>query len=63
MIDHLGTYATDYAATKAFYDAVFAALGYANQGDMVTDWDPAFPTRRMCSYGAGFRIRVPMQVS
>jgi hypothetical protein len=53
MSDHLSFYATDYAKTRAFYEAAFAALGYANQGDMVTDWDTEWPTRRMCSYGPG----------
>ena len=28
MIDHMSTYATDYAATRAFYEAVLPPLGY-----------------------------------
>ncbi len=51
MIDHLTTYATDYPATKAFYIAVLGALGYGLDREMVTTWDPEFPTRRMCAFG------------
>lgn len=53
MIDHLSTYATDYAKTKAFYEAVFSPLGFSMQTELVTEWDKAFPTRRMCAFGAG----------
>ncbi len=51
MIDHLSTYASNYPLTKAFYDATFAALGLSVQMELVTEWDAAFPTRRMCAYG------------
>lgn len=51
MIDHLSTYATDYPATKRFYDAALGALGYALTTEMVADWDPDFPERRMCAFG------------
>ena len=51
MIDHLSTYATDYAATKAFYEAALAPLGYALEHEMVTTWDEAFPERRACAFG------------
>lgn len=51
MIDHLSTYATDYAATRAFYEAALDALGYGVQSEMVTTWDPEFPERRVCSFG------------
>ncbi|MDH2432591.1 VOC family protein [Pokkaliibacter sp. MBI-7] len=51
MIDHLSTYASNYPLTKAFYDAAFAALGLSVQMELVTEWDAAFPTRRMCAYG------------
>ena len=53
MIDHLTTYATDFDATKAFYDATLPSLGYPLQVEMVTEWDPEFPTRRLVAYGPG----------
>ena len=43
MIDHLSTYATDYAATRAFYEAVLPPLGYALEFDM--------PEHNMCAFG------------
>ncbi len=55
MIDHLSTYALDYDATVAFYDAALTALGYARNTNMVAAWDPDFPTRRLCAYGPGGR--------
>lgn len=51
MIDHLSTYATDYDATRRFYEAVLAALGHGLQHEMVTHWDPDFPERRCCAFG------------
>lgn len=51
MIDHLGSTTTHYEAAQAFYDAVFATLGYPRVREMVTDRDPSFPTRRMSAYG------------
>jgi catechol 2,3-dioxygenase-like lactoylglutathione lyase family enzyme len=51
LIDHLSTYATDYAATKRFYDSALGALGYAVQTEMVASWDTDFPTRRCCAWG------------
>jgi catechol 2,3-dioxygenase-like lactoylglutathione lyase family enzyme len=51
MIDHLGTYATDYAATRRFYEAAFTPLGHALQTESVTTWDTDWPTRRMCAFG------------
>ena len=53
MIDHLSTYATDFEATQRFYDAALAPLGYERNVNMVTEWDEAFPTRRICGYGVG----------
>ena len=41
MIDHISTYATDYAATRAFYEAVLPTLGY--------DVQMEFP--QMCAFG------------
>ena len=29
MIDHISTYATDFASSKAFYESVLAELGYS----------------------------------
>jgi catechol 2,3-dioxygenase-like lactoylglutathione lyase family enzyme len=52
VIDHLSTYATDYPATRAFYDACLGALGYTVQTEMVASWDPEFPERRICAYGS-----------
>ena len=51
MIDHLSTYATDFAATKAFYEAAFAPLGYTVQMEFVAEWDESFPERRICAFG------------
>jgi catechol 2,3-dioxygenase-like lactoylglutathione lyase family enzyme len=51
MIDHLSTYATDYERTRAFYDAVLGELGYVRTMEMQTAQDPAWPTRRLASYG------------
>lgn len=52
MIDHLSTYATDFEATKRFYDAALTVLGYTVQAEMVMDWDKELPGRRACAYGA-----------
>ena len=51
MLDHISSYATDYAATKRFYDAVMPTLGFAVQKELVAEWDEAFPTRRACAFG------------
>ncbi|MBI2567180.1 MAG: VOC family protein [Candidatus Schekmanbacteria bacterium] len=51
MIDHISTYATDFAATKSFYQAALESLGYGLQADMVASWDPEFPERRLCAFG------------
>ena len=53
MIDHLSTYATSYDATKRFYEAALAPLGSRLDHEIVTTWDPAFPTRRACAFGPG----------
>ncbi|UJR81696.1 VOC family protein [Sandaracinus amylolyticus] len=53
MIDHLSTYATDYAATKRFYDAVMPALGHRCVMELTASWNPEWPTQRMCAYGPG----------
>jgi len=51
MIDHLSFYATHYPASKAFYEAVLAPLGYGLVREMTATWDPEFPGRRMCAFG------------
>lgn len=51
MIDHMSTYATDYPATKKFYEAAFAPLGYSLQTEFVAEWNSDFPTQRMCAFG------------
>ena len=51
MIDHISTHATNYDATKRFYEATFAPLGARLQREMVSTWDPDFPTGRFCAFG------------
>lgn len=51
MIDHLSTYASDFVATKAFYQAVFVPLGFSIQMDFVAEWNTEFPSQRMCAFG------------
>lgn len=51
MFDHLSTYATNFDATKKFYDDTLATLGYSVQMEFVADWNTDFPTQRMCGYG------------
>ena len=51
VIDHLSTYATDFPATAHWYDAAMKTLGCGRVMDLVADWDPKFPTRRMAAYG------------
>jgi len=51
MIDHLSTYATDFPATRAFYEAALPTLGYKFQFEMSFDRDPDLPGRRACAFG------------
>jgi catechol 2,3-dioxygenase-like lactoylglutathione lyase family enzyme len=51
VIDHISSYATDYAATKAFYEAVLGRLGHEMQAEMAFDEDPDLPGRRACAFG------------
>lgn len=51
MIDHISVYATDYIATKSFYEEAFEPLGYTMQEELVATWNTAFPTQRMCAFG------------
>ena len=55
MIDHLSTYATDFAATRRFYEATLAELGYGIQAEMTLDADPQLPGRRCCAFGPAGR--------
>lgn len=50
MIDHISTYTTDFARTKAFYDAVLPDLGYELQAEFVSR-DDDLGARRICAYG------------
>ncbi|MDP0496245.1 MAG: VOC family protein [Verrucomicrobiota bacterium JB024] len=51
MFDHIYTYAKDYPATKAFYEAALSALGYSIQAEFVAEWNQDFPTQRRCGFG------------
>ncbi|SEA31735.1 VOC family protein [Microbulbifer marinus] len=51
MIDHLSTYAKDYAATKKFYRDSLAVLGYHMQEEYVAGWNKDFPNQRVCAFG------------
>ena len=51
MIDHLSFYATDFAASKAFYEALLPTLGCGLVMEMTATWDPEFPARRMAAFG------------
>jgi len=53
MIDHVSSYTTDFPAAKKFYETVLSALGYELNMELVTTWDPEFPTRRLCAFGSG----------
>jgi catechol 2,3-dioxygenase-like lactoylglutathione lyase family enzyme len=55
MIDHVSSYTTQFEAARRFYDAALTALGYERNMEMVTTWDAAFPSRRVCAYGPGRR--------
>ncbi len=51
MIDHLSSYAMDYPATRTFYEAALAELGYSVQSEMALDSDAELPGRRICAFG------------
>jgi len=51
MIDHISSYATDFATTKSFYSTALAPLGYTIQHELVASWDADFPRRRLCAFG------------
>jgi len=52
MIDHLSSYATDFAATRRFYEAALGALGYSVVSEMKLADDPDLPGRRICGFGS-----------
>ena len=51
MIDHLSSYTTSFPASKAFYEAALATIGYSLQAEIVFDSDPQLPGRRACAFG------------
>ncbi|NKC15624.1 MAG: VOC family protein [Gammaproteobacteria bacterium] len=51
MIDHISTYATDYAATKRFYERVLVPLGYGLQVERMLDSDAGCPAVRIGAFG------------
>jgi catechol 2,3-dioxygenase-like lactoylglutathione lyase family enzyme len=51
MIDHLSYYATNYEATKRFYEVVLPPLGYERTTEMVATWNESWPTQRFCAFG------------
>lgn len=51
VIHHLSTYATDFEATKRFYEAALAPLGFGVVMELTSTWDPDHPTRRMAAFG------------
>lgn len=53
MIDHLSFYATDYAATKRFYEATLGALGCTVTAEFTASWSKEWPEQRMCAFGRG----------
>jgi catechol 2,3-dioxygenase-like lactoylglutathione lyase family enzyme len=55
MIDHVSTYATNYPASKAFYEAALAELGFSVQLERRLDSDPDLPGRRFCAFGTDGR--------
>lgn len=55
MIDHLSTYTLKFDAAKSFYVAIMKALGHDLVTEMVTSWDPEFPTGRIAAFGSNGR--------
>ena len=53
MIHHLSFYATDYAATKKFYEATLGTLGCSVTAEYVASWSKDWPEQRMCAFGRG----------
>jgi len=51
VIDHVSTYTTNFATTRAFYDAALGALGYERNVDM--SYDDAGRTWQIAAYGKG----------
>ena len=55
MIDHMSSYATDFAASRSFYISVLGVLGFEVQMEFSADSDEEFPGRRMCAWGPAGR--------
>jgi catechol 2,3-dioxygenase-like lactoylglutathione lyase family enzyme len=55
MIDHVSTYTTRFDAAKAFYLSIMKALGHGLVTELVTSWDPGFPTARVAAFGPNGR--------
>lgn len=51
MIDHLTSYATDFLATKRFYEQALAPLGARVMMERTATWNPEWPEQRMCAFG------------
>ena len=51
MIDHLSTYATDYPATRRFYEAALGALGYTLQSEPPSTQSRGPAAPRRCAFG------------
>jgi catechol 2,3-dioxygenase-like lactoylglutathione lyase family enzyme len=51
VIDHLSTYATDFPATRRFYEGALAVLGNSVRAEMTMSSDPDLPGRRACGFG------------
>ena len=51
MIDHMSSYATDFEATRSFYESVLGVLGYAVQQNLSFDADPDLPGRKATAFG------------
>ena len=58
MIDHVSSYATDFAATRAFYEAALSVLGFGVQFEMELADDPDLPGRKACAFGPAGRWNV-----
>jgi len=51
LIDHLSSYATDFAASRAFYEAGLGVLGHSANFEMVMEHDAELPGRKACAFG------------
>lgn len=51
MIDHMSSYAVDFAKSRSFYGAVMASLGHPLQVEMEMSWDKELPNRKASAWG------------